>query len=36
LETVAGIDGVDGWSVLTLGELDDDIRIFRGPRFKPL
>ena len=34
LEFVAGLDGVEGWSVSTLGELENDIRIFKGPRFK--
>jgi type I restriction-modification system DNA methylase subunit len=34
LEAVSAIDGVQGWSVTTLGELEPDIRIFKGPRFK--
>ena len=34
LQHVAEIDGVDGWSVTTLGQIDPEIRIFKGPRFK--
>ena len=34
MRDVARIDGKDGWSVSTLGQLDKDIRIFQGPRWK--
>jgi type I restriction-modification system DNA methylase subunit len=34
LESVAALDGRDGWTVSTLGELEPGIRIFKGPRFK--
>ena len=34
LEKIAGLDGRDGWTVTTLGELEAGIRIFKGPRLK--
>lgn len=34
LEKVAGLDGKDGWTVTTLGELQPNIKVFKGPRFK--
>jgi hypothetical protein len=34
LRDVAQVDEKEGWSVSTLGQLDKDIRIFQGPRWK--
>jgi len=34
LESVAALDGREGWAVSTLGELEPGVRIFKGPRFK--
>lgn len=34
LQHVAELDGLDGWSVTTVGQMDGDIRLFKGPRFK--
>lgn len=34
IESIEKMDGVNGWSVSTLGALDKDIKIFKGPRFK--
>lgn len=34
LEQVAGMDGIDGWAVTTMGAVDGGVRIFKGPRFK--
>ncbi len=34
LEKVAALDGKEGWTVSTIGELEPDIKIFKGPRFK--
>jgi type I restriction-modification system DNA methylase subunit len=34
LRDVAQIDGIDGWSVSTLGQIENDIKIFQGPRWK--
>jgi preprotein translocase subunit YajC len=34
IKQIESIDGVDGWSVTTLGQITQNIRIFKGPRFK--
>jgi type I restriction enzyme M protein len=34
LEAIQSLDGQDGWTVTTLGELAQGIRLFKGPRFK--
>jgi type I restriction enzyme M protein len=34
LRKVAQIEDIPNWSVVTLGTLDNDIQIFKGPRFK--
>jgi len=34
LKKVANIEEVPGWGVVTLGQLNKDIRIFKGPRLK--
>lgn len=33
LRQVAEMDGVEGWTVTPLGQISDDIKIFKGPRF---
>lgn len=34
LESIQSLDGVEGWSVSTIGAITQDIKIFKGPRFK--
>lgn len=34
IKQIESIDGLDGWSVTTLGQLNSEIRIFKGPRLK--
>lgn len=34
LKKVAGIDQNDGWEVVTLGQLNKEVKIFKGPRLK--
>lgn len=34
IESIEKMDGINGWSVSTLGALEKDVRIFKGPRFK--
>ncbi|CAI1699258.1 Restriction enzyme BgcI subunit alpha [Serratia marcescens] len=34
IKQIESIDGLDGWSVTTLGQISNDIRIFKGPRLK--
>jgi type I restriction-modification system DNA methylase subunit len=34
LQHIEKLDGIDGWSVSSLGQLSPDIQIFKGPRFK--
>jgi len=34
IRQIESIDGIDGWSVTTLGQIDADVRIFKGPRLK--
>jgi type I restriction enzyme M protein len=34
LENVEKIDGCEGWSVSALSQLETDMKIFKGPRFK--
>lgn len=34
LKKVAGIEEQDGWSVITLSQINKDIKIFKGPRLK--
>lgn len=34
IKKIESIDGKDGWSVTTLGQLTSDIKIFKGPRLK--
>jgi type I restriction-modification system DNA methylase subunit len=33
LQKVAAMDGVRGWTVTTLGQVSQDVKIFKGPRF---
>lgn len=34
IKEIEEIDGIDGWSVSTLGQVSKDIAIFKGPRIK--
>ena len=34
IRQIESIDGLDGWSVTTIGQIHSDIRIFKGPRLK--
>ncbi|MEA5445553.1 N-6 DNA methylase [Gammaproteobacteria bacterium AB-CW1] len=34
IKNIESIDGVDGWSVTTIGQLHSSIKIFKGPRLK--
>jgi type I restriction-modification system DNA methylase subunit len=34
IEQVRALDDVDGWSVTTLGQIEPNVRIFKGPRLK--
>ncbi len=34
IRQIESIDGVDGWSVTTLGQICSGVRIFKGPRLK--
>jgi len=34
IKQIESIDGKDGWSVTTLGQITNDVRIFKGPRLK--
>lgn len=34
LEAIASLDGIPGWSVMTLDEVTADVKVFKGPRFK--
>jgi len=34
IRQIESIDSIDGWSVLTIDQLDPGIRIFKGPRLK--
>jgi len=34
IKKLESIDGKDGWNVTTLGQLTNDIKIFKGPRLK--
>lgn len=34
IKQIESIDGVDGWSVTTIGQIYSGIRIFKGPRLK--
>jgi type I restriction-modification system DNA methylase subunit len=34
IRDIEAIDGIDGWTVTTLGQLDSNTRIFKGPRLK--
>ncbi|MEU2205635.1 N-6 DNA methylase [Microbacterium oleivorans] len=34
LARVARLDGVDGWSVTTLGQIEPGVRVFKGPRLR--
>lgn len=34
IKQIESIDGSPGWSVTTIGQITNDVRIFKGPRFK--
>ncbi|MFA0113314.1 N-6 DNA methylase [Vibrio sp. 10N.261.46.E11] len=34
IKQIESIDGIDGWSVTTIGQITNDVRIFKGPRLK--
>ncbi len=34
IRQIESIDGLEGWSVTTIGQIHSDIRIFKGPRLK--
>ncbi|HFG1622092.1 TPA: restriction endonuclease subunit S, partial [Vibrio cholerae] len=34
IKQIESIDGIDGWSVTTIGQITKDVRIFKGPRLK--
>ncbi|MBA5601882.1 N-6 DNA methylase [Pectobacterium aroidearum] len=34
IRELESIDGIDGWSITTLGQLSCDVKIFKGPRLK--
>ncbi len=34
IKQIESIDGVEGWSVTTIGQIEGGIKIFKGPRFK--
>ncbi|KRD02483.1 hypothetical protein ASE33_17925 [Pseudomonas sp. Root9] len=34
IKQIESIDGVEGWSVTTLGQINTNVRIFKGPRLK--
>jgi type I restriction enzyme M protein len=34
IKDIEAIDGKDGWSVTTIGQIDKDVAIFKGPRIK--
>lgn len=34
LESVTRFDDIDGWSVTTLGQIEPEVRIFKGPRLR--
>ncbi len=34
IKKIESIDGKDGWAVTTLGQIEKDIKIFKGPRLK--
>lgn len=34
IREIESIDGIDGWSVTTIGQISNEVRIFKGPRLK--
>lgn len=34
IRQIESIDGIDGWSVTTIGQITNGVRIFKGPRLK--
>lgn len=34
IKNIESIDGKDGWNVTTIGQIEKDIKIFKGPRLK--
>ncbi|MEB0040425.1 N-6 DNA methylase [Pseudomonas sp. MH10] len=34
IRQIESIDGIDGWSVTTLGQITSNVKIFKGPRLK--
>ncbi|MGN0922784.1 N-6 DNA methylase [Ectopseudomonas mendocina] len=34
IKQIESIDGIDGWSVTTLGQITTNVKIFKGPRLK--